>query len=490
MNSPRLNKKQEKLNSKDKPYVCCGNFHTDFKELCRRNDMAVIPPVVPRASLPCVSKQEKVKKKAKHHSQLRVKLQGEVAGENSESAEPPPKTYTVKDSFQYFKPTVQVQMDNPDKQDTVTEVYIRGWKIDNLMMNVFRQCWPVLEKLQTINLWNTGLTGEVISIFAEFLPLCSNIKTLILDGNSTKEENWHELIGVKSPVYILSLRNCSITDKGAEGIGQALGSIKSINTKLLALNLSGNNITDCGCGLLARSLRLNRTLALLSLASNQIGDIGCVKLATVLQPFPLEHEEVVERRKQLSIKIQPRKSIKFTDQVVCTPVTKHYFKRVKQRKDKEDDRKISVRKEDRYSKTDKRKESQPLNFDPKPIRTRRASSAGLVGSSLKTGMKDRKAQHYPDASHAHKSVIYTNGQLWVPGNRVLHSVNLSRNLITDVGVTALLNTVYCQTPGPVVNERLGTGLLMLDLHKNDIPPDHELIMQLDKLLALKGNPLH
>ena len=44
----------------------------------------------------------------------------------TEPPEPPPKTYTVKNKFEYFKPTVQVEMDNPDKQDTVTELYIRG----------------------------------------------------------------------------------------------------------------------------------------------------------------------------------------------------------------------------------------------------------------------------------------------------------------------------------------------------------------------------
>ena len=44
----------------------------------------------------------------------------------SEPKEPPPKTYTMKDKFEYFKPCVQVEMDNPDKQETVTELYIRG----------------------------------------------------------------------------------------------------------------------------------------------------------------------------------------------------------------------------------------------------------------------------------------------------------------------------------------------------------------------------
>ena len=41
-------------------------------------------------------------------------------------------------------------MDHPDKHDTVTELFIRGWKIDDTMMNIFRQCWSSMEKLHTI----------------------------------------------------------------------------------------------------------------------------------------------------------------------------------------------------------------------------------------------------------------------------------------------------------------------------------------------------
>jgi len=43
-----------------------------------------------------------------------------------ELAEVPAKTYITKDQFEYFKPCIQVEMDYPDKLDSVTEVYIRG----------------------------------------------------------------------------------------------------------------------------------------------------------------------------------------------------------------------------------------------------------------------------------------------------------------------------------------------------------------------------
>ena len=44
----------------------------------------------------------------------------------------------------------------------------------------------------------------------------------------------------------MSLRNCLITDKGAENIGKALGTVYRQNSKLLTLNLSGNCIQNDG----------------------------------------------------------------------------------------------------------------------------------------------------------------------------------------------------------------------------------------------------
>ena len=49
----------------------------------------------------------------------------------------------------------------------------------------------------------------------------------------------------------LSLRHCKITDKGCAGIGRALGTAKVANTKLLSLNMTGNEIEDQGAEHLA-----------------------------------------------------------------------------------------------------------------------------------------------------------------------------------------------------------------------------------------------
>ena len=76
-----------------------------------------------------------------------------------------------------------------------------------------------------------------------------NYRTLVLDGNSTaRGDVWHELLeGESNPLIKLSLRHCGITGSAARQIGGSLGNTyRSLNTKLIHLNLAGNPIGDEG----------------------------------------------------------------------------------------------------------------------------------------------------------------------------------------------------------------------------------------------------
>jgi hypothetical protein len=65
--------------------------------------------------------------------------------------EPLPKTYIlVKDNVEYFKPKIQVEQENPDKNDSVTEVYIRGWRLEKPILNSLQQTLPFCEKLHSL----------------------------------------------------------------------------------------------------------------------------------------------------------------------------------------------------------------------------------------------------------------------------------------------------------------------------------------------------
>ncbi|XP_034320774.2 leucine-rich repeat-containing protein 71 isoform X28 [Magallana gigas] len=500
------------------PYSCTGNFQADFTELCRRTGMATIPAVVHRArpptqAAPESSKPEKGKDKGKSAiTEPEPEPELDTEGEN---AEPPPKTYVVKDKFEFFKPCVQVEMENYDKGETVTEIYIRGWKIDDVMMNTLKQCWSVMEKLHTINLWNTGLNGETVSIMASTLPSIVNLRTLILDGNVVKEENWHELITDESPVQNLSLRHCGITDLGAKSIGEALGTVKRANTKLVSLNLAGNQISDQGAVDIANGLRMNRTLMSLSLASNQIGNKGAVKLGEVLSRFPLSHEEVVERRKQKSSMGSP-------DRNKSPPPSRRADSK---------DRPGSVRSSSQHDKNDKSKQKQsaktkkdagkggkePAKEEEKHDKSKGkkddkgAAKKGTVSSSSfskiaslvadtknaakgKTKGKDKgkpsqaEPEDMGDSSFINPltdEADFIEGQLWVPGNRLLINLNLSRNQIGEQGMAAILKAMQYQTTLSLGSKSGGTGLMRICVFKNKISSESDIVRKINDIMLPK-----
>jgi hypothetical protein len=54
------------------------------------------------------------------------------------------------ESREYFKPRITVEMDNPEKNETVTEIHIKGWKIDKSIFDVFQIVLPSIDRLHTI----------------------------------------------------------------------------------------------------------------------------------------------------------------------------------------------------------------------------------------------------------------------------------------------------------------------------------------------------
>ncbi|XP_052101934.1 leucine-rich repeat-containing protein 71-like isoform X6 [Mytilus californianus] len=515
-NASAVSQDEENPNKTPEPYSCTGNFQADFTELCRRNSMTYIPPIIPRARPPTVmghtesGKPDKGKGKA---PQAPVEPDPDPEQDlDGEGVEAPPKTFTMKDKFEYFRPSVQVEMENFDKPDTVTEIYIRGWKIVEPIMEIFKQCWPKMAKLHTINLWNCGLSGEVITILASTITEIPEMRNLVLDGNTVVEENWHELMGEESPIQNLSLRHCGITDKGAEQIGQALGSTKRCNTKLISLNLSGNRITDVGAEHLALGLRMNRNLMSLSLASNFIGDKGASKIAEILSRFPLTHEEVVERRKHFSEKDFPERNKSppgsrrdgSKDRPASVRSQSHMDKDKKGSKasaKKKDPKGKDAKEEEKHDKT-KKKEKEDKTLTKKGDKSGtvggRSSGASIAadtkGNKGKGKGKDKTKQAAQEVEDLSGGEVvnpltdvadFIDGQLWVSGNRVLINLNLSRNKIAESGMNNLLKAMQYQTTILMDNKSGGTGLMRIALLKNKISPEHDVMRKLNDIMLHK-----
>lgn len=191
-------------------------------------------------------------------------------------------------------------MENPDKQETITEILIRAWKIDRSILEIFAQTFPTLDRLHTLHFWHTGFNDETLKHLATILPKCANVRTLILDANPLPFQHYDILLTDDAlPMINLSLRHCRITERGAALIAQGLGNERRQNKKLQTLNLAYNSIGDEGAEHIAASLKFNRSLLVLNLSSNDIGDLGAEKLAEVLNRFPLTQDELVHRRKLL-----------------------------------------------------------------------------------------------------------------------------------------------------------------------------------------------
>ncbi|XP_038058513.1 leucine-rich repeat-containing protein 71-like isoform X34 [Patiria miniata] len=479
---------EEDANKAPEPYTCIGHFDADFTELCRRAGLppTEIPPVVLRAKRPGTPPPPDPKAKDPTPPEEPV----DVAEE-----EPKPKTYVTKEKYSYFKPNIQVEMEHEEKPATVTEIYIRGWKIDDMMVDIFRNCFPTIEKLNTINLWNVGLTDKTLRDLAAIFPQCPNLKNVSIEGNPIAEEPWACLIGDDSLIVNLSLRHNEITDRGASGIGAALSTVTTCNKNLISLNLSHNKFSDVGAEAVVKGLRMNRVLLCLSLASNKITDKGAVKFGELLSRFPLTHEEVVERRKLLSDKGSPDRG---------TGKSPPPSRRAESK-----DRPGSVRSGSHLDKGDKKRDKSSKKKDSKKDKDEGAKGgtkkddkwkkAETVNKTTKgkktTSSKDKKGGAAPESESPDMveainplldSVESIDGQLWIPGNRSIINLNLSRNEIGEAGLKSLLLALQYQitlanlAPHPALK-----GLMRLSLGRNPIRADSEAYQKLQDLLLTR-----
>ncbi|XP_059156224.1 leucine-rich repeat-containing protein 71-like isoform X3 [Physella acuta] len=509
----------ESLTKTPEPYKCVGNFLVDFTELCKQNSMAVIPSVTVRPKPPAgqsgsVELKSSKKEDKKQVIQVHDPEPDTEHPEDGEVGEWLPKTYTTKPKSEYFKPSVQVELDVAERWDTVTEVHVRGWKIDTSMMETFRQCWTLLERLHTINLWNTGLTEASLVSLAAFLPLCLHLRNVILDGNNVKGENWSELIGADSLIQMLSLRHCGITDTGACGIGRVLGNMKAPNTKLISLNLSGNLIGDVGAESLAWGLRMNRTLMALTLLGNNIGNKGAMKISEALSRFPLSHEETVERRKLLSDHSSPERkspalsrraeskdrpgSVRSMTTTDKTKLKQSAKKKEVKGKDTKDETKTVKKEEPRESRGSKTKGSLKAALQLMASASVAESAKSQNKAKEKKKEKTKSSVNESDDSDALSQELsdqmnpllettdLLDGNLWIAGNRTLILLNLSRNKIGAEGIEHLLRAVQYQTTLTSLEHKPGAmGLMRLALNKNPVPADNESLKKILDLMQPK-----
>ncbi|XP_072917292.1 leucine-rich repeat-containing protein 71 isoform X2 [Hemitrygon akajei] len=438
-------------------YVCTGNLEVDFTELCNRMEILEFPLVVPRHPVVPLSG-----------------LADEMQSLSASDKSTPSSAAVGKEHISFFRPCVQVEMESDDPK-LVKAIYIRAWMIDQRYIFIFQKCLPALVALQTVSLWNVGLTEATFDALVAILRQCTSLK-----------------------IQHLTLRNNQIDDVGAKLIGEALSTPRKCNKTLLTLNLNFNHITDKGIGYIAEGLRLNRSLLWLSVAYNQIGDEGAIKLAKVLSPFALTHEEIVERRLlQLNSQESPRSSSlrrpesksDRSSQIESSTAIDKSQKSAKSAIKKKDKKEMTFLEKATPSIT----QVIPKKDDFKMLK--RGSIAAELKLSKTKMTRSAKEKRNVSAEQETQGIQnpllepgeHQDGQVFLAGNICLMSLNLSHNQITEVGVKALLAALKVQISQarPAVDGRSVSGLLRLVLTKNAFPVTCEAYTSLQELIVAR-----
>ncbi|XP_037226899.1 leucine-rich repeat-containing protein 71 isoform X3 [Falco rusticolus] len=402
-------------------YCCSGILEQDFPELCTRAGMATVPKVTLRPSPSFPADEEPTE----------PTLVGVLA--------------RIERKYSYFQPCIQVEREPQDPRST-RAVFLRGWKMEEPMLGVLSQCLPTLAGLQAV-------------------------QTLSLEGNPLPTPAFHTLMGSNSPLVHLSLRNNRIGDEDARLIGKGLSTLSPSGRSLASLILSFNRISDLGAAYIARGLRLNRSLLFLSLENNDIGDVGATRLAEVLAPFALMHDEVVERRRLLLAEA--------LGQSCTTP---------KETKGQSEDPSSAAPDKLPWAKHGKPppKKKELLQKEEGRQRKKSPEPRAARGRDPKPRCQEKPNLETPDPAELPHPLLAEarehQGSVILPGNRALLNLNLAYNHVTERGLGAFLAALEEQQREKKPKVPGQEGLLCLSLEKNRIPPASPALARLQELL--------
>lgn len=224
------------------PYTLTGNFEADFTELCIRAGFPSMKIAIRQQRPTIASPTENTTSSLRGEKNvIKEDIAKSEEGIQEDEEEPPPTTFLIRDKYSYFQPKVEIEMDDEAKS-SVKDIYVRGWKIDDRILDIFLLTIPPLDKLTKIDFWNNGLTDDSINSLATAIQGLPNLKTLNLDNNPITLQRYGVFLGEESTIQNLSLRNCYVNDMGAKFIGNAL----TTNKSLISLNLCYNKLTCDG----------------------------------------------------------------------------------------------------------------------------------------------------------------------------------------------------------------------------------------------------
>jgi hypothetical protein len=151
-------------------YKCTGKFKEDFENICGLKNLKFTPEVVSRSKplengvLVTASGEQPFKHKnlnpldlSANKQQLQKIKNGKSTKANQEfevdingGEQQSPKTFVIKESYDYYKPKINVEMTDNSDLESVYEIIIKGWKIEKPIMETLNCCLPYISCLNTI----------------------------------------------------------------------------------------------------------------------------------------------------------------------------------------------------------------------------------------------------------------------------------------------------------------------------------------------------
>ncbi|KAF7210930.1 transcript variant X2 [Nothobranchius furzeri] len=343
-----------------------------------------------------------------------------------------------QDSPHWSVAQINVELENKNPL-SAKKITISGWKVNERIFRVLQKMLPSLSQIASLQLWHAGLTDQMVASLANTLPLCSSLRVVSLEGNVLQDQSFHLLFTESCVLTQLHLRCNRIGDEGARLIGSALSTPTSANKNLVYLNL----------------------------AFNWIGDAGAAHIAQILVDFPLTHEEIVERRKLTLQRIRARPQSDSVQSPV--KVVSEMDHKDTSRKQKESSRK--------NEKTTGKKET--ANTKIADIEAEVGNPGKQLAKEMFEHLKMQAESEETEHLLLDKSVYSKDGQLFLPGHKLLTSLNLSGNRITEKSLPLFLNMLEMQ-------EEKGRSLLRLRLQRNLFPEEHPTYLKIEEILALRS----
>ncbi|XP_018540527.2 leucine-rich repeat-containing protein 71, partial [Lates calcarifer] len=439
-------------------YQCSGNVEIDFPGLCALLDIKDVPAVSTKQPASSTTETE--------------------GGDTEDSQS------QTDAASSWSKPCLQVELENEDPLGAKS-IKVSGWKVSEQIARVLQKMLPSLSQLQRLQFWQAGLSDRMVISLMNTISLCSNLRVVALEGNPLPEQSYHHLLSEESIIAHLSLRNNRIGDESARLIGSALSTTRSSNKSLLSLNLAFNSIGDAGAAHIAQGLRLNCALLFLSLSNNQIGDPGAAQLAAILGDFALTHEEVVERRKLLlertqssSLKVDSDQTS--ADQLPSAPSSTSLSSKGTSKK------KETSKKDEKPAANRENPKSNKKSSDAKTSQSKGGKAGGK--EKQQTPQEDQSSIALTEQEESveignpllDQSLRHRDGQIFLPGNTTLTSLNLAGNRITEKSLPQFLTLLEMQSEGG--------GLLRLCLERNCFPPECESYVKIKELIELRNVP--